>query len=136
MFLTQPMLMQGGGVTAVSITNQIINSTAAAPSKAEYVLDSNGDALQVTTSGGTVPIAGEWLVSGAAADFEVMATVNSGSLTTGTTGSWESLSVTQSWTKEQAVAGSSTVNFTVQIRRAADGAVLDSADIDMTADAS
>lgn len=63
---------------------------------------------------------GDWLVSsGTPSDYEVSCTVNSGSLSSGTTGSYEALSAAREWTVQQASLGVATANITLTIRRIA-----------------
>lgn len=56
--------------------------------------------------------------------YECLATVDSGTLTSGTTGSWLNLGTTRSWSKTQSGDGISSVTVTVQIRRVSDGVVV------------
>lgn len=73
--------------------------------------------------------------SAAGAAYEVRATVNSGSLTSGTTGSWLALDTSRTWScVRSSSAGSEAANVTLEIRRASTGAVLDSADYDISAE--
>jgi hypothetical protein len=60
---------------------------------------------------------GDWVIpNGSASLYEVRATLNSGSLTTGTTGSWLSLGTTREWTLTRSTAGISAVSLTIDIR--------------------
>ena len=70
-----------------------------------------------------------------ASNYEVLVTVTSGSLSTGTAGSWLALSSTQTWTRTATIGNSNTCVFTVQIRRVGTTTVLDSATITLEADA-
>lgn len=98
---------------------------------ASYALLSSGSA-QVDGS----PVSGEWLVSGSASSFEVRATVQSGALTSGTTGSWLNLGTTREWVVERTTLGTNTCALLVEIRNASSGSVLDSATITLTAEVS
>lgn len=75
-----------------------------------------------------------WLIAGAASDYEVRATITTSSgpgSVAGTFGSWLSLSSSREWSVNQPVSdlGSSILQFTVEIRSASSGTVLDSATI-------
>ena len=70
-----------------------------------------------------------------ASNYEVLVTVTSGSLSTGTAGSWLALSSTQTWTRTATIGTANTCVFTVQIRRVGTSTVLDSATITLEADA-
>lgn len=132
----KPWLVGGGGGSpgGASITNQLQsrNTTTPTAATAQYVLNSSGQAQRIDDDG-TTNISGEWLVSGAASDYEVRATVNSGSLTSGPTGSWESLGTTRTWTLTRASVGTSSCVLLVEIRRVSDSVVVTSATIDFFA---
>lgn len=65
-------------------------------------------------------------------DYEVRITVNSGTgFDTGTVGSWLALTSDRTWTRIYNSIGSSTVNFTIEIRTSA-GATLASQTCDIT----
>lgn len=53
------------------------------------------------TSAGVESAAGSsdhtWLISGAASDYDVRATLNSGALSTGTVGAWLNLGTSRNW---------------------------------------
>lgn len=70
-----------------------------------------------------------------ASNYEVLVTVTSGSLSTGTAGSWLALSSTQTWTRTATIGTANTCVFTVEIRRVGTFTVLDSATITLEADA-
>lgn len=69
------------------------------------------------------------------ADYEALATVTSGTLSSGTAGTWLNLGTTQTWTRTKggASSGTSTVTFTVQIRKVGTTTVLDTATITLGA---
>lgn len=77
---------------------------------------------------------GEWLVSGNASDFEIMATVTSGSVSGGSaaTGVWLNLGTTRFWHKVYAGVGGQTAVILVQIRPVG-GAVMASGSMTLTA---
>ena len=82
-----------------------------------YALESDGDIMAATT--GAATDVGDWITPKASAPgaYEVRATLNSGTLATGTTGSWLALTSTRTWT----TAVSGTANLTIEIR---DGATV------------
>jgi hypothetical protein len=87
------------------------------PASATYQLASTGIVNEITNAGGTVAL-GNWVVpNSSASKYEVFATLNSGSLTSGTTGSWEALSSSRSWVRNRSGgSGVSDANITVTIR--------------------
>lgn len=66
---------------------------------------------------------GEWLLTGVASDFEVFATVTSGTLDFGTTGSWLNLGTTRDWGISNATVTAKNATVQLQIRRVSDAAV-------------
>lgn len=74
-----------------------------------------------------------WLLSGVNSDYEIRADVTSGSLSSGTTGSWLVLSTSRSWAVTRTVIGTKTATMAVQIRRVSDSVVLTTATITITA---
>lgn len=109
-----------GGPT-IALSNQNIAALSADPTDATaaYSLENDGDVSR--TVNGAVTDLGDWMSpknSGLASLFECRATLNSGSLTGGTTGSWLGLGTTRSWTRTQTSVGASAANLTIEIRRA------------------
>ncbi|WP_167755567.1 hypothetical protein [Vitreimonas flagellata] len=135
------MLAAGAGAKPrVTLTAENITDTVVAPASATagYELQSTGDiAKRDFSTGGSYVDIGDWIAPKAAAGaaYECRVTLNSGTLSSGTTGVWLALSSTRTWT----VSASSTLktcNFTVEIRDAASGAVLATATIILTAESS
>lgn len=117
-----------------AITDQAITAGASGvASTGAYRLNSNGQA-QAGDNGSYTNLE-TWLLAGTNADFECRATLNSGTLSSGSTGVWESLSSSREWTRSVAANGFAQTNITVEIRRAADSVVVDSAVIDISVDA-
>lgn len=92
-------------------------------------LQANGDVLHNgvgTLSNGLS--ADEWHrdnpVASLGDDWEVRATVTAGSLTSGTTGSYEALSTTRSWSKSHSATPAATVTLTLDFRLIASPSVL------------
>jgi hypothetical protein len=78
---------------------------------------------------------GDWVVpNGSANLYEVRATVNSGAVTTGTTGSWLSLGTTRTWTLTRSTVGISSVNLTIDIRLIGGTTILATGNVDFTAE--
>ena len=124
----------GGGQGAVSITNQNLLDQQTTPTDtyAGYRLNTNGKAQTSTGIAESYSdVTGEWLRSGSASAFECRATLNSGTLFSGTTGSWLALTSTRQWDVKYTsnLAGSSTADLTVEIRRVGGTVVSDSATI-------
>jgi len=123
------------GGDKIQLSGVAVLSTGNGSQTATYTLESDGDVVTATTDGGSVD-AGDWIDPKAAApsDYEVQATLNAGTLTSGTTGSWLALSSNRSWTLTRATVGTATqVDLTIEIRRGS-GAVLASANVTLDAE--
>ena len=75
-----------------------------------------------------------WLTAGTASNYEVRATVTSGTLSSGTTGSWLNLGTAREWTVARATVGTKQAIFTVEIRNATTLAVVDAAQVTLEAE--
>ena len=120
----------------VSISNATITDLTINPSicNVSYQLTSAGAANSVTTSSGSVAIE-NWVTptSAAGGNYETRATVNTGTLSSGTTGAWTALSSTQTWTVTRSTVGTKACNITVEIRATSSGTVLDTITVDLSA---
>ena len=96
---------------------------------ASFQLQSDGDIISGAGD------AGDWLLPKGAApsDYEAKITMTSGTLTSGTTGSWLALSSTRTWTLNRNIVGTSTAQGTLEIRKGS-GFTLASATITWTAE--
>ena len=123
----------GDRISLSGLTISAIGSGGA--QTATYTLESDGDVMSATTDGGSVD-AGDWIdpKANAPSDYEVQATLVSGTLSTGTTGSWLALSSNRSWTLQRVTVGAATqVTLTIEIRKGS-GAVLASATVTLDAE--
>jgi hypothetical protein len=123
-----------GTVTLGSSYN--IVSTGSGVQSASFTLESDGDIISATTPGGSVD-EGDWLNPKASAPslYEVRATVTSGSLSSGTAGSWLALTSNRTWTRLDSSAGdgANVCVLTIEIRYNG-GAVLDTSTVTLTAE--
>lgn len=125
------------GTTAVSLalSDVFVTATrvASGTAVALYELRSTGDIFRTVNT--TSTDIGDWITpkSAASAGYEVYATLNSGSLTGGTTGSWLALSSNRSWNVNQSTTGIKTAVIGLQIRKTGTTTVLASATITLEA---
>jgi hypothetical protein len=68
-----------------------------------------------------------------AANYEVKATLTSGTFTTGTAGSWLNLATEREWTARQTTVGTKTTTATFEIRKVGTTTILATATITLTA---
>lgn len=102
----------------VSLSNVTATSTGSANQTADYVLTNGGDVTR--TNNNVSADVGDWITpKDSFANYEVRATLNSGGLTSGTTGSWLNLGTTRSWACKDNIAGGGgtmDANLTIEIR--------------------
>lgn len=114
-------------VTASSATTDPTNATAT------YRLESDGD-IGATSGDNTVLDVGDWITPQTnMASYEARATTLSGT-PVGTMGAWLNLGSTRTWTLTRSSVGIGSASFTLEIRRASDGSVLDTATITLEAE--
>lgn len=127
--------------TSVALTDHTVTGTGTASvdiASATFRLKLDGTAEMVETDGlggsTTTPISGEWLLSGSASDYQARMTTVSGTLSSGTAGSWLALSSTRDWVKSRLnPAGSVSYVGTLEISLIADSIPIVSATITLTA---
>jgi len=124
----------GGSANAsVSITNQNVFKSGRNTQTASYSIANDG---KVKNQAGAILEA--WLQGsgGVVANYEVRATLDSGTLTSGTTGSWLNCSTTRTWSLTNSASDNSTIYaaLTIEIRLAATGVVQDSASVTLAAE--
>lgn len=123
-----------GGEPLISLSNETISAFGFGEQEARYTLESDGDIISFRTSVGAVDI-GDWISPKEAAPgtYEVRATVVSGSLSSGTTGSWIALTSNRTWVVSGSIGGGeSSCVLTVEIRKGA-GSTLASATVTLQA---
>lgn len=123
--LAQKFMDSGAISNAITITDRTANATdSTAPSgtaTASYSLTSAGDIVATNGSNSTADV-GDWLTPLThQGDFSVMATIVSGSLSSGTTGAWLNLGTTRSWSVARGALGTTTAVIDIAIRSDADG---------------
>ena len=125
------------GGPRVEISDYAVSDITPSPTNASagYELTSAGVINQVTVAGGGAGVIGQWIVpaSAAGSNYEVRAQETSGTVSTGTVGSWLSLGTTRTWSRAQTVNGTSTCELLIEIRLAASGVVLAAATITLEA---
>jgi hypothetical protein len=116
----------------VSILDVTVSDDQPSPTTAtaSYSLRSDGFVAHKGISTGAL-----WVTPGGGApNYECQATVTSGSLSSGTAGSWLPLTSTQTWSRVSgAINNTFTVIFTLDIRRASDHVVVATATITLKA---
>lgn len=128
------IFMMGTGATVrVTVTDQTAEAVGSSGAvEASYELQSDGDVY--IYEAGTPTFIEYWAMPPSAANMEAKATVTSGSISSGTTGSWLALSTTRTWTVSRATVGISSATMTVEIRRIGTTLTLGSCSVTLTAE--
>lgn len=110
----------GGGGGSVNFNNDSVFDNVVDPADAScnWVASSGGGVTGSGISGYT------WLVSGVNSDYEIQATLVSGSMSSGTFGSWLPLSTTRSWVLNRTVIGIVNAIVDFECRRVSDSVVI------------
>lgn len=117
--------LAASGVPRITLADGTTSSSGLPNQTATYTLEADGDIITATTAGGSTD-AGDWIAPKAAAggNYEVKATIVSGSVSSGTTGSWLALSSDRTWTRSRVTTGTDTLVLTIEIRRTGTTTVL------------
>lgn len=122
---TPPVRIENHDIYSWSTTNAAL---------AGYRLGADGVAY-FHRQGGYSAYANEWLVAGAAGDYEVRATLLAGDTPSGSFNAWLSLDQDREWQVAAAMVGSlRSAHLLIEIRSKVTQAVLDSAEIIITAE--
>jgi len=133
--IIMPTNFYGKSAGATVNFNDAVVSAAGVPAQsAGYRINTNGFVYQVVN--GTDTSLGQWVTpSSAGGNYEVFATLVSGTLSSGTTGSWVATSGTPLWTRVAVISGTiNTVELGMDIRATGTGTVLDSWSVTLEAE--
>jgi hypothetical protein len=115
----------------VEVGNRTVQRTGGTP--AEFHLSSDGN-INVRV-GSTVTTSGTWINNPAQVGlFEVRATLQSGSFSSGTFGAFQSLSATRSWTRGAGTGQFQTGTMLLEFRYTVTSEIVDTATIILTCD--
>ena len=128
-----------GGSPLVLLTDRTYDSTQSSPTDAwagvQYASSGAENGMNNATSLSWNYTGIGWLLEGAAADYWVKATVNSGSVSGSATGSWLQLNADRSWYINELGIGFSTANLTIQISTDSSGVdIVGTCTIDLSVD--
>lgn len=125
----------GVGRDLVVMPSLNLSAVAVSPTAASVSFQLNSTGLYAGIEQSVANYNGSWVNPNANASlYECFATLNSGALTTGTTGAWLPLNVNQSWSRDRTAVGISAANITIQIRLIATGFVAATGTIDLNAE--
>ena len=133
--IIMPTNFYGKSAGATVNFNDAVVSAAGVPAQsAGYRINTNGFVYQVVN--GTDTSLGQWVTpSSAGGNYEVFATLVSGTLSSGTTGSWVATSGTPLWTRVAVISGTiNIVELVMDVRATGTGTVLDSWSVTLEAE--
>ena len=134
--ITGLLIGSGGASSAVvNFTNKYVSVThSGAAATAAYRVNTDGKAYQGIN--GTFTVLEQWVTpTSEGGNYEVYATVSSGTLSTGTVNAWVATSGNPTWTRTAASAGTANgVYLSMQVRRVGSTAVLDTWTVSLNAE--
>jgi hypothetical protein len=132
----QMALLGSGGPPIVNFANQtVIAVNSGAPAAAAYRVDNDGSDYKIVNFGTAVALSNWVIPASAGGDYEVFATLTSGSLSSGTTGSWLATSGDPAWRTTASVAGTTAfAGLSLQVRAVGTGTVLDTWTVNLDAE--
>ena len=118
----------------VNFNDAVVTAAGVPAQSAGYRIDVNGFVYQVVN--GVDTSLGQWVTpTSAGGNYEVFATVTSGSVSSGTTGSWVATSGSPLWTRVAVISGTiNTVELVMDVRATGTGTVLDSWSVTLEAE--
>jgi hypothetical protein len=118
----------------VNFNDANVTAAGVPAQSAGYRIDVNGFVYQVVN--GVDTSLGQWVTpTSAAGNYEVYASLVSGTLSSGTTGSWVATSGSPLWTRVAAIAGTlNIVELVMDVRATGTGTVLDTWSIQLEAE--
>jgi len=136
MLMSPARRRRGGGAVLALSSHNVSTARVGSSTTATLRLDADGDIMGSNGAGTSVTSdRGDWInpKSAAGGAYECRVTVTSGTLTSGTSGSWQALSSDRSWAVTQASIGNKTCVFTLEIREVANTSNVVSATITLSA---
>jgi len=118
----------------VNFNDAVVTAAGVPAQSAGYRIDVNGFVYQVVN--GVDTSLGQWVTpTSAGGNYEVFATVTSGSVSSGTTGSWVATSGSPLWTRVAVISGTiNIVELVMDVRATGTGTVLDSWSVTLEAE--
>jgi len=118
----------------VNFNDAVVTAAGVPAQSAGYRINTNGFVYEVVN--GVDTSLGQWVTpSSAGGNYEVFATLTSGTLSSGTTGSWVATSGTPLWTRVAVISGTiNIVELVMDVRATGTGTVLDSWSVTLEAE--
>lgn len=131
--IIMPTNFYGKSAATVNFVDASVFASSGGGASAGYRVGSNGFAYEFIN--GTSTALYQWVTpTSAVGDYEVFATLVSGVLSTGTTGSWVPASDNEIWVKTQAIFGTGIVELSMQVRKIGTATILDTWSVTLEAE--
>lgn len=118
------LLGAAGVVDVVDFTDVNVIASGSGAQSAGYRIDTDGFDYQVVN--GVDTLLSQWVSPASSGDdYEIFATLDSGTLSSGTVGSWVATSGSPLWVRARPTPGTSIANLTMQVRKVGSATVLD-----------
>jgi hypothetical protein len=132
--ITMPTNFYGKSAGAtVNFIDVSVIATSSGGASAGYRVNPNGFDYQSVN--GTFTSLSQWVTpTSAGGNYEILATIVSGSVSSGTIGSWVATSGTPLWVRSQPTVGTSIVELSMQVRATGTGTVLDTWSVTLEAE--
>lgn len=131
--ITMPTDFYGKGGATVNFIDVTVLASGASGVSAGYRI--NPSAFDYQSVNGTFTALNQWVTpSSASENYEVFATLVSGALTFGTTGSWVATSGNPLWTRARPTVGTSIAELSMQVRAVGTTTVLDTWSVTLEAE--
>lgn len=123
--IIMPTNFYGKGGAVVNFSAVSVIATSSGGASAGYRVNPNGFDYQSVN--GTFTLLSQWVTpTSAGGNYEIFATIVSGSVSSGTIGSWVATSGTPLWVRSQPTVGTSIVELSMQVRAVGTTTVLSS----------
>ena len=131
--IIMPTNFYGKGGATVNFIDVTVLASGASGVSAGYRI--NPSAFDYQSVNGTFTALSQWVTpSSASGDYEVFASLTSGSVSSGTIGSWVATSGNPLWVRSQPTVGTSIAVLAMQVRKVGTGTVLDTWSVTLEAE--
>ena len=127
------LVMRGGGAAALRLDAATYTSDVLDPADALTRFTLNNTGAASVLANGITTTEYYWVTGGAPASYEARAVATTGSVSSGTVGSWLPLSANVAWAVERTVIGTKTCTLTVDIGLLGTATALKTASITLSA---
>lgn len=131
--IVMPTNFYGKSATTVNFFDASVFASSGGPASAGYRVGSDGFAYEFIN--GTSTALYQWVTpTSVVGDYEIYATLSSGTLNTGTVGSWIPASDNEIWVKTQSITGTGITELVMDVRKIGTATILDTWSVQLEAE--